>query len=34
MATATLLDAGRLPELEPARADFAPEVAAFVDGRD
>jgi MOSC domain-containing protein YiiM len=34
MATATLLDEGRLPELEPARADFAPEVAAFVDGRD
>jgi MOSC domain-containing protein YiiM len=33
MATATLLDPGRLPELEAARADFEPEVAAFVDGR-
>lgn len=33
MATATLLDAARLPELEPARADFVPEVASFVDGR-
>jgi MOSC domain-containing protein YiiM len=34
MSTATLLDPSRLPELEPARADFEPEVAAFVDRRD